>query len=74
MASVSCMGHLTSRFGKVSPQGKVMGWDSSSMAVGLDESSTMVGAKGVYFYCTGARNSNRFRRVSSQREIGDICK
>ena len=50
------MGHLTSRFGNVSPQGKVIGWEISSIAVGVEESSPMF-AKMNYCYCTRMRNS-----------------
>ena len=39
------MGHFTSRFGKVNPQGKVIGCEISSIAVGVDDSSSMIGAK-----------------------------
>ena len=53
MASVSCIGHLTRRFGKVSPQGRVIGWEIRSIAVGSKESSPMIDAKRIYFQCTG---------------------
>ena len=51
------MGHLTSRFGNVSPQGNVIGCESSSIAVSLEESSPMANTciEKIYFRCTGAR-------------------
>ena len=62
------MGHLTSRFGNVSPQGKVIGWESSSIAVSLEESSPMAGAKKIYFRCTGTKRTLRFRQFRTSNE------
>ena len=60
------MGHLTSRFGNVSPQGKVIGCESSSIAVSLEESSPMAGPcpEKIYFRYT------RPRRRSESDESG----
>ena len=49
IASVSCIGHLTRRFGKVNPQGRVIGWPIRSIAVGWEESSPMIDARRVYY-------------------------
>ena len=62
------MGHLTSRFGRVSPQGKVIGWEISSIAVGLEESSPMFRAKRIYFSCVWTEKSRRFQQVRNQEK------
>ena len=62
------MGHLTSRFGNVSPQGKVIGCESSSIAVSLAGSSPMAGTEKIYFRCTGTEKTLRFRQVWTSKE------
>ncbi len=61
-ARVSCMGHLTRRFGRVSPQGKVIGWAINSIAVGLEELSCIIGAQRCT-YTTRTKKSGTFRKV-----------
>ena len=58
------MGHLTSRFGNVSPQGKVIGCERSSIAVRLEESSPMAGTRTekIFFRCTGTKEDAQFQR------------
>ena len=57
------MGHLTSRFGNVSPQGKVIGCERSSIAVSLEESSPMAVTRTerIYFRCTVTKKTLKFR-------------
>ena len=62
------MGHLTSRFGKVSPQGRVIGWAISSIAVALKESSPIVGLERAELDCTRTKRSHRARQVRIQEK------
>ena len=70
------MGHLTSRFGNVSPQGKVIGCESSSIAVSLEEPSPMACVKKIYLRCAGTKKTLRFRQVrtSNERTTWQRCK
>ena len=72
------MGHLTSRFGNVSPQGKVIGCESSSIAVSLEEWSPMADTctEKNYVRCTGSKKTLRFSQVrtSNERRSWRRCK
>ena len=72
------MGHLTSRFGNVSPQGKVIGCESSPIAVSLEDSSPMADTRTEKNYVgyTGSKKTLRFRqaRTSNERTTWQGCK